>query len=266
MSRIGPRFEELRRRRQVGLAAFLTVGYPEPASTPHLVRALVEGGADFIELGVPFSDPLADGATIQRASFQALERGITLEDCLAVARQLRQEDLEVPLILMGYYNPFFRYGLERLGEACQAAGVDGLIIPDLPPEEAGELAGYCRARSLDLIFMLAPSSTEERIARICQGASGFVYCVSLTGVTGVRSHLSPAVAPFLARVRRHTGLPLAVGFGISTREHVEEVARLAEAAVVGSALIDLIDGTPPQRQAAALAQFVRSLKGGSHVS
>jgi len=246
----------------VGLAAYITAGYPQLDSTPALVRALVEGGADFVELGVPFSDPLADGATIQRSSFQALENGVNLEHCLGVAASLRQDGVKVPLIFMGYYNPFLRYGLGRLAQACQEAGVDGLIVPDLPPEEAEELAGHCRASSMDLIFMLAPTSTEDRIARVCQMASGFVYCVSLTGVTGVRSRLSPTVAPFLARVRRHTNLPLAVGFGISTRGQVEEVSRLAEAAVVGSALIDLIDRTPPERRSAELAGFVRNLKRG----
>jgi len=261
VSRIAARFQELSLRREVGLAAYITAGYPGLESTPNLVRALVLGGADFIELGVPFSDPLADGATIQRASFQALENGVTLDYCLAVARGLRQAGLQAPLIFMGYYNPFLQYGLERLVRACQEAGVDGLIVPDLPPEEAGDLSGRCRAASLDLIFMLAPTSTEDRIARVCQMASGFVYCVSLTGVTGARSHLSPAVAPFLARVRQHTSLPLAVGFGISTREHVQEVFRLAEAAVVGSALIDLIDRTPSGEQTAALASFVQDLKG-----
>lgn len=266
MSRIAGRFQKLGERREVGLAAYLTAGYPALDSTPGLVRALEQGGADFIELGVPFSDPLADGATIQRASFRALENGVTLDYCLAVARDLRQEGLQAPVIFMGYYNPFYQYGLERLVGACREAGVDGLIIPDLPPEEALDLAGLCRGASLDIIFMLAPTSTEERIARVCQTASGFVYCVSLTGVTGARSRLSPALAPFLARVRQHTRLPLAVGFGISTREHVQEVSRLAEAAVVGSALIDLIDRTPPEEQAAAVSGFMRELKGGDEIS
>ena len=261
MSRISVRFHELKKRDEVGLATYITAGYPDLGSTPRLVRALVEGGADIIELGVPFSDPLADGATIQRASFRALENGATLGYCLEVTRRAREGGIEAPLIFMGYYNPFLQYGLERLARDCQSAGVDGLIIPDLPPEEAGELAGHCRANGVDLIFMLAPTSTEERIVRVCQMASGFIYCVSLTGVTGARASLSPAVAPFLARVRRHTDLPLAVGFGISTRAHVEEVSRLAEAAVVGSVLIDLIDRTPQEEQAAIVASFVRDLKG-----
>ncbi len=261
MSRIARRFQELKQQGQVGLACYITAGYPDLNSTPDLVRALVDGGADLIELGVPFSDPLADGATIQRASFQALENGVTLDHCLNIARQVRQQGIDVPLIFMGYYNPFLRYGLDRLTGACEQAGVDGLIIPDLPPEEAGELADYCGKRSIDPIFMLAPTSTDKRIARVCQTASGFIYCVSLTGVTGARTQLSPAVAPFLDRVRRHSSLPLAVGFGISTREHVQEVARLAEAAVVGSALIDLIDRTPPPDRSEALVSFASGLKG-----
>ncbi|MDO8690239.1 MAG: tryptophan synthase subunit alpha, partial [Dehalococcoidia bacterium] len=207
-----------------------------------------------------------DGATIQRASFQALENGVTLDHCLKVAREVRGQGVQAPLIFMGYFNPFLQYGLKRLTEDCHQAGVDGLIVPDLPAEEASELAGYCHERSMDLISMLAPTSTEERIARVCQIASGFIYCVSLTGVTGARTQLSPEVAPFLARVRRHTSLPLAVGFGISTRRHVEEVARLAEAAVVGSAVIETIDRTPPAERESALAGFARELKGsrGGH--
>jgi tryptophan synthase alpha chain len=245
----------------VGLVAYLTVGYPDLGATPELVKALVEGGADLIELGVPFSDPLADGATIQRASLRALQNGVTLEGCLAVARRLRRDGLEVPLILMGYYNPFYRYGLERLAGQALDAGVDGLIVPDLPPEEAGELRGHCTARGLDLIFMLAPASTEERIARVCQMASGFVYCVSLTGVTGARSHLSANLASFLARVRGHTGLPLAVGFGISTPTQVRQVAQMAEAVVVGSRLLELIEEAAPAERGRALAALARRLKG-----
>ncbi len=261
MNRIAQRFQQLKQDGQVGLVCYVTVGYPDLASTPDLVRALVEGGADFIELGVPFSDPLADGATIQRASFQALENGVTLDHCFEVAREIRSQGVEAPLIFMGYFNPFLQYGLNRLTADCYRAGVDGLIVPDLPTEESSELTGYCRERSMDLISMLAPTSTEERIARVCQIASGFIYCVSLAGVTGARAQLSPAVAPFLARVRRHTSLPLAVGFGISTRAHVEEVASMAEAAVVGSAVIETIDRTPPDERSGALAKFARELKG-----
>ncbi len=262
MSRIAGCFQRLEEARQVGLACYLTTGYPDLDSTPDLVRALVEGGADIIELGVPFSDPLADGATIQRSSFQALENGVNLGDCLQTAHRVRQKGIEAPIVLMGYYNPFLHYGLARLAHACHEAGVDGLIVPDLPPDEAQELVALCRECLLDLIFMLAPTSTEGRIKRVCQMAGGFIYCVSLTGVTGARSQLSSSLAPFLARVRRHTSLPLAVGFGISTREHVKEVGRMAEAAVVGSALMELIDRTPPAERTAALARFAGELKGG----
>lgn len=245
MSRLEETFRRLRESGRTGLGAFLTVGYPSVEETLRLVPALLEGGADLVELGIPFSDPLADGATVQRASFHALQQGVTPGTCLEVVAELRRRGVTAPLVLMGYYNPVMAWGEGAFVEAAARAGADGFILVDLPPEEADGLRAACRAAGLDLIFLLAPTSTDARIQRVAAQASGFIYCVSVTGVTGARAHLPPGLADFLARVRRHTDLPLAVGFGISTREHVEAVGRLADAAVIGSAIIDVIDGVGP---------------------
>jgi len=261
MSRIAGTFERLRRDNEAALIPYLTVGYPSLDATRRLVPLLASEGADLIELGVPFSDPMADGATVQRASHAALEQGVTLSDCLCVAAEVRRSH-DVPLIMMGYYNPIFRYGLGRFAAECAASGVDGLIIPDLPPEEAGELKGECDKAGIDLIFLVAPTSTDDRLARVARMASGFVYCVSLTGVTGARAEMSNDLGEMIARVRRHTHLPLVVGFGISKPEHVAQVVRGAGAdgAVVGSALLNLIESLPEDGLTAGVSQYIRALK------
>jgi tryptophan synthase alpha chain len=262
VSRIGESMAGLRAEGRLGLIAYLTVGYPDVESTLRLVPALAAGGADMVELGVPFSDPLADGATIQRASHHALGQGVTVAVCLDVVRRLRQEGLAIPLLLMGYYNPILAYGIEEFARDASDAGVDGLIVVDLPPEEATAVQTACAGRGLDLVYLLAPTSSDERIALVAAQASGFVYCVSLAGVTGARRDLSPRLAEFLARVRRHTSLPLAVGFGISRAEHVQAVARLgADAAVIGSAIIDLIDRAAPGEQAEEVREYIEALRG-----
>ena len=262
MSRIGETMAGLRTEGRLGLIAYLTVGYPDVESTLRLVPALAAGGADMVELGVPFSDPLADGATIQRASHHALGEGVTVATCLDVVRRLRQAGLTIPLLLMGYYNPVLAYGVEAFARDAAGAGVDGLIVVDLPPEEARPLQTACTAHGLDLIYLLAPTSSEQRIALVAAQASGFLYCVSVAGVTGARQDLSSGLADFLARVRDHTSLPLAVGFGISRVEHIQAVARMgADAAVIGSAIIDLIDRTPPGERARALTQYLGLLSG-----
>jgi tryptophan synthase alpha chain len=225
------------------------------------VRALVEGGADMLELGAPFSDPLADGTTIQRSNLVALQHGVTTRTCLEAVRQLRAGGLEIPILLMGYYNPILAYGPEAFAADAAAAGVDGLIIVDLPPEESGSLQEACRVRGLDLVYLLAPTSTPERTALVARQASGFIYCVSVTGVTGARSSLPPELPAFVEGVRRQTMLPLAVGFGISRREHVEAVGRIAEIAVVGSALIDVIEGSPAEEREERLRAYVEVLAG-----
>lgn len=260
-SRIGATFARLRAAGQPGIIPYLTVGHPDLDTAQRVVPALVEGGAALVELGIPFSDPLADGATIQQSSHLALRNGVTVAYCLQTARELRHNGVDVPLIFMGYFNPLLSYGLDRFAAACADAGVDGIIVPDLPPDESGELLDACRRHGRDLIFMVAPTSTDAHIAAVACQASGFVYCVSLTGVTGARSNLPAELPEFIARVRRHTDLPLAIGFGISGPEQVAQVARLAEGVVVGSALVSRLGSTPREAQPDEMRTFIRYLAG-----
>ncbi|HEX6291625.1 MAG TPA: tryptophan synthase subunit alpha [Herpetosiphonaceae bacterium] len=256
MSRIRSSWEALAAARRRALILYLTVGFPERESALNLVPRLIAAGADMVELGVPFSDPLADGATVQRATERALKNRVNVAYCLETVRLLRERGVQVPLLLMGYLNPLLQYGLERFCVEAQAAGVDGLIIPDLPPEESAELHAACRAHDLDLILFLAPTSTQERIAHVAEQASGFIYCVSLTGITGARAELPAELPAFLARVRAQTQTPLAVGFGISRPEHARQVAQVADGVVVGSALLNVVE------QAQDVEAFVRGLRAG----
>jgi len=262
VSRIGQTMARLRKKGRLGLIAYLTVGYPDTETTLRLVPALAAGGADMVELGVPFSDPLADGTTIQRASHCALQQGVTPAVCLDVVKQLRARGLAIPLLLMGYYNSVLAYGIDEFARDAGAAGADGLIEVDLPPEEAAGVQTACAGRGLDLIYLLAPTSSDERIALVAAQASGFIYCVSVTGVTGARGQLPAGLSKFLARVRGHTSLPLAVGFGISKREHLETVAGLgAEAAVIGSAIINVIDRAPAEEREERVREYVEVVTG-----
>jgi len=229
--------------------------------TLRLVPALIDGGADVVELGVPFSDPLAEGPTIQRSSHHALMQGVTPRICLDVLAELRGQGVEAPLILMGYYNPLLAYGLEEFCRDAASAGADGIITVDLPPEESHPLRDGCRAHGLDLIYLLAPTSTDERIGLAVGLASGFVYCVSVTGVTGARDELPPGLSSFVDRVRARTRLPVAVGFGISKRKHFREVGRMADAAVIGSAIIDEIDRCDPSERASNVKRFAEVVTG-----
>ena len=263
MSRIEATFQRLKEQGRTGLMAYLTVGFPDIASTLELAPAIVEGGADMVELGVPFSDPLADGATIQRASQVALKNGVTLSTCLDVCRALRPQVPLVPLVLMGYYNPILAYGLERFARDAAKAGADGVIVLDLPPEEAGPLYQACRSHEIDVIFLLAPTSTDRRIQEVGRIASGFIYCVSLTGVTGARSELPSELPAFIERVRRWAPVPLAVGFGVSNRGHVEAIGRQAEAVVVGSALVDVVEKGAPGQRVESARSFMAELHKGT---
>jgi tryptophan synthase alpha chain len=260
-SRVADAFARARSEGRAAIMPFVTAGYPAPERSEEWVLALVHGGADIIEIGVPFSDPLADGATVQRTSQAALRHGVTLADSVAMVRRLReQHGVTVPILLMGYFNPMLQYGLEELARDSAAAGVDGYIVPDLPAEESDELLEACRRHGLDLVFLLAPTSTDERIAAVAERASGFVYCVSLTGVTGERAAL-PDLRAYLARVRARIDLPLAIGFGVSTPDHVRQVGEVADGAVVASALINFLDTVPDADQLVAAEQFVRGLRG-----
>ena len=267
--RIAEKFAQIEAEGRTGLILFLTAGVPDMAATLELVPALVQAGADCIELGVPFSDPLADGPTIQASSFHALRNGVTPEDCIQAVAALRDKVPDTPLVLMGYYNPILSYGLPAFCRDARQAGVDGVIVPDLPTEESAPLLEVCVPNGIHVIPLLAPTSTDSRIKRACSTASGFVYCVSLAGVTGARDELPPGVFHLLERVRRHTELPLAVGFGISRRDHVTAIEGPAQAAVVGSALLKIIMDSPrdglverAERYVQELSGAVPSLKGG----
>ena len=261
MSRISDTFKQAKEEGRPVIATFLTVGYPERSMTDALVGAMVEGGVDIIELGAPFSDPLAEGPTIQKSSQIALDQGITLEDCLDSSRKARARFPGTPTVLMGYYNPLLSYGLERFAKDAGEAGVDGLIIVDLPLEEAGPLQSALRVQGIDLIFLLAPTSTDERVRRVSEAGSGFVYCVSVTGVTSARRDLSADLPEFLGRVKAETELPLVVGFGISRKEHVDAVFEMADGVAVGSALINLIEQSEAGAREERVREFVRGLRG-----
>ncbi len=261
MSRIADAFARLRDERRTGLVAFLTVGYPSLDDTLRLVPALIQGGADIVELGVPFSDPLGEGPTIQRSSHHALLQGVTPGVCLEVVAKLREGGVEAPLILMGYYNPLLAYGLQPFSGNASRAGADGIIAVDLPPEESHPLRDACRENGLDLIYLLAPTSTDDRIGLVASLASGFVYCVSVTGVTGARQELPKGLSSFVSRVRARTPLPLAVGFGISKPKHFRAVGRIAEAAVIGSAIIDEIDRSDPPEIAGKVKRYAEVVTG-----
>lgn len=264
--RIERMFAGVRERGRPGLIVFLTAGFPDMDATLELVPALVDAGADAVELGVPFSDPLAEGPTIQQSSFLALQNGVTTADCLEAAATLRGRIPDAPLALMGYYNPMHSYGVAQFATRCYHAGVDGIIAVDLPGAESGPLAAQCDAHGISLIPLLAPTSTDASIAASCRAASGFVYCVSVTGVTGARNEVSQRGLELVERVRAHTALPLAVGFGISAPEHVAEVGRSADAAVVGSALVRVMLESPRDQLVARASAFVASLAGRAAAS
>jgi tryptophan synthase alpha chain len=260
MSRIAQRFAELRARKEGALIPFLVGGAPQPQTFQAVIEVVAKSGADVIEVGVPFSDPLADGPQIQAASERALAVGVTLEGVLQMVGQFRAQ-CETPVVIMTYYNPVLQYGLSEFAGAAAEAGVDGVIISDLPPEEAGPWKKAAEAAGLDTVFLLAPTSTAERIRLVADLAGGFIYCVSRTGVTGARRELSRDLAPLVERIRAETDKPIAVGFGISSPDQVREVCRAADGAVVGSALVDLIarEGEAPELSA-RVGEFVTGLK------
>ena len=261
MSRIAEMFARAKTDGRVALMPFMTVGYPDLETSIALVKAMVDAGADGIELGVPFSDPLADGPTIQKASYKALQNGTTPADGVAVVKTLRAAGVAVPLILMGYCNSFLAQGEERFISDAAAAGADGFIIVDLPPEESDGTLALCRKLGMDLIFLLAPTSDEGRIKEVVTRASGFIYCVGVVGVTGARAQLSSELPDLLRRLRASTELPLAVGFGISKREHVEALQGLADAAIVASALIDIVESSPREERVERVRRYVEVLTG-----
>ena len=262
MSRIEQRFAELKNSRRKALIPYVTAGDPQPDITVPLMHALVEAGADLIEVGVPFSDPMADGPVIQAACERALEHHVSLHDVLDMVREFRSRDGDTPIVLMGYLNPIEAWGYDAFASAASAAGVDGVLTVDMPPEEAGELTSALRAADMDAIFLLAPTSSDERIRRVSESASGFVYYVSFKGVTGANRLDIDAVAARLDELRRHTALPLGVGFGIRDPESAAQVSRIADAVVVGSALVGRIPELVGQPEAipASLAETLSAMR------
>jgi tryptophan synthase alpha chain len=262
MTRIGQLFQRLEREKRKALVAYLTAGDPHPDRTPALIEALVRGGSDLIELGVPFSDPIADGPVIQAGGERALKAGTTLKRVLEIAAEVRKRS-EVPLLLFTYLNPVMRFGLERLAAEAAAAGIDGCLLIDASVEEAHEYVGAMHRHGLDTVFLAAPTSTERRLRLVAQYSTGFVYLVSRTGVTGERESLSNQVAPLVDAMRKVTDLPLVVGFGVSKPEHVAELGRQVEGVAVGSAIVRLIGehGASPLLES-KLEAFIRELKGG----
>ena len=258
--RIERAFLRARAEQRMAVAVYLTVGYPDLDSSVALARAALDGGADVIELGVPFSDPLADGATVQRASEAALRNGVTLARCIETGAQVAREPVDAAVLLMGYTNPFLQHGFARLAADLAGASISGVIVPDMPAEESAELDAAFAPRGLARIDLYAPTTPDDRLARLLPSAHGFVYCVALTGVTGARQRLGGEAVDLVRRVRAHTGLPIVVGFGISTPDHVRALRGIADGVAVGSAALDTITRAAPTRRADDLRAFVRSLR------
>ena len=258
-------FARAREEGRTALLPYVMAGYPDAATSEALAVALGEAGADLLELGVPFSDPMADGATIQVASHHALEGGMTLDGALALAGRIHAR-IATPLVLMTYYNPIFSAGIASFCERAAQVGVVGLIVPDLPPEESEPLQSAASQHGIALIYLVTPTSPDERLAQVATAAKdsgGFLYCVSLSGTTGARDRLPEHLAAFLARVRSHSDLPLAVGFGVSRPEHVAEIGAMAEGAVVASALLNAVDAAPATERVQAGVDFLRALQAGA---
>jgi tryptophan synthase alpha chain len=237
MSRLESVFKQ---KNHKALIAYVTVGYPNIEATLKVVPLLADCGCDIVELGIPFSDPMADGATIQHASFKALENGVNTARCLDIANKL-SKNTNVPLVFMTYYNPVYQYGLKKFCKDCVAAGIDGLIIPELPPEEGDELGNLASKSDVDMIYLLAPTSAEERIKLVARKSRGFIYLVSIAGVTGIRSELPPDLGKFILKVKQFAKLPVCVGFGISTPKQAAQVAKTADGVIIGSKLIQLLE-------------------------
>ena len=259
MSRLRDTFARLRAARRAALIPYLTCGFPSRAATLDLLLAAADAGADAIELGVPFSDPLADGPVIQGTTHHALERGVRVDDAFRIAERFRARS-GVPLLFMTYCNLVLQRGVRRFVRDARRAGVDGLIVADQPPDEAGGLQIAAAAEGVDLTFLCAPTSTPERIRRVCRATTGFVYLVSLRGVTGARAALPPDLAAFVRRVRRETAKPLCVGFGISTPAQARAVGRMADGVIVGSALLREIGARPARDASRAAARFLGALR------
>jgi tryptophan synthase alpha chain len=260
MSRIAARFDKLRAARRKALIPYITAGDPHPALTVPLMRGLVEAGADILELGVPFSDPMADGPVIQRSGERALKHGVGLADVLSLVAEFRKKDHETPLVLMGYANPIEAMGTSKFVAAANAAGVDGVIVVDYPPEECGDFAQLLRANDIDPVFLLAPTSSDKRIHDVARVGSGYIYYVSLRGVTGA-AHLDLAdVSSRIPKIRAATKLPIGVGFGIRDAESARRVAQTADAVVIGSRIIQEIEAGSAEQAVSRVKAFLKPIR------
>lgn len=269
-NRIAARFGHLKKHKRAGLVTFIMANDPTPGTFMDILEGLPSVGADIIEIGVPFSDPMADGPSIQAAGQRALKHNTSLRDVLAAVTAFRRNEIDTPIILMGYYNPIYRYGTQEFAQDAAAAGVDGVIVVDLPPEESEELHVHLRANDIHMIFLTAPTSSDARLPDILRRASGFIYHVAITGITGTASASEEVVKAATARLRRHTDLPIAVGFGIKTPEQAKAIAAHCDAAVVGSAIVDVIgkgvnvEGKIDPGLTTKVLEFVKSLAVGVH--
>jgi tryptophan synthase alpha chain len=265
MTRIGEVFKQLKEKKERALITYITAGDPDMETTEALIRCLAVHGADIIELGIPFSDPMADGPTIQLASQRALARPFSMESIFELVAKIRK-DISIPIILFGYYNPFYQYGLKAITTDAKEAGVDGFLVVDLPPEEAIPLKTEVSAQGLDLIFLLAPTSTKERMTLVAKMASGFIYYVSVTGVTGAREKLAEMIEQYIIEIKKYSSLPIGVGFGISKPEHVRELSHWADAVIVGSAIIKVIENNLSNKNLLkAVGSYVASLKEATRI-
>ena len=258
-NRIDLKLLEVKSENRPALVPYLTVGYPSIKLSAEIALKTLVSGADMLELGIPFSDPIADGPTIQKTGFKALENGVSLSVCMDVLTKVREENNDSPIIFMGYFNPFLQYGLERFMGDASDRGLDGLIIPDLPMEESVVISEQCRKNGIHHIPLLAPTSTKERIKSSCEQAGGFIYCVSLTGLTGARDGLSKGVENLVERIRVHTNLPVLVGFGVSQKKDVEMISKFADGAVVGSAFLDHIANSSEGSEISSAGEFIESI-------
>jgi tryptophan synthase alpha chain len=260
MSKIAKVFAELKAQGRKGLVPFITAGDPEPGITLELLHALVRGGADVIELGVPFSDPMADGPVIQRASERALSHGTTLKHCIEIVKEFRKTNDHTPIVLMGYANPIEHMGTEVFVKTSQEAGVDGVLVVDYPPEECEDFAHQCKQAGIDPIFLLAPTSSQERIDQVGKVAAGYIYYVSLKGVTGAANLDTKAVASIIPQIRAASEVPIAVGFGIRDAQSAVAVGQTADAVVIGSRIVQLLEETPSSQRVQSLENFLKDIR------
>jgi tryptophan synthase alpha chain len=260
MSKIAALFSELKASGKKGLIPFITAGDPDPGMTVELMHALVRGGSNVIELGVPFSDPMADGPVIQRSSERALAKGVTLRDCLEMVKVFRKMDQHTPVVLMGYANPVEQMGADRFAAEAKVAGVDGVLVVDYPPEECIDFAASMRVAGIDPIFLLAPTSSEDRIREAAKVASGYIYYVSMRGVTGAAHLNTQDVASIIPNIRQATAIPIAVGFGINDAASAKAVSTMADAVVIGSRIIRVLEEAPPGQAVQSLERFIREIR------